>query len=333
MPELDAIHTVAKRVLAQDPDPVVRLRLLRDVLQKPTGNHDLVQAQENLAQSRWVRELEREQWDDGSWGRLHSRDSSAKQKILTTEAGVERALALGLDGAHPVLQKASRYLAGMLEGTLLCRDPAEKNDRWPTGVRLFAASTLAQIRPDLPLLDSDWKLWANIARRTFASGSYDPEAEIQAHRELTGASIKDSYLVINNKYALILLGSRATALLPKLEAALMNWVWHGQDGMRYLGEPLSHPPQHRKASRLDRWLTSLELLSRFPGWRSLAGEAIQWLWDERTSEGFWELGPRSSSSLALPLSENWRRKTARQFDWTTRVLVLLRRYHFQDSGQ
>ncbi len=69
-----------------------------------------------------------------------------------------------------------------------------------------------------------------------------------------------------------------------------------------------------------------ELLSRFPSWRGLAGDVVQWLWDERTPAGFWDLGPRSISSIALPLSESWHKKMARQFDWTTRVLVLLRRY-------
>ncbi len=45
----------------------------------------------------------------------------------------------------------------------LLRDRAEKNDRRPTGWRLFAASTLAQIRPHHPMLDSIWELWLTVA--------------------------------------------------------------------------------------------------------------------------------------------------------------------------
>ncbi len=327
MNTLDIICQTAERILNEDPSPVVRIRLLRDVLRRPDDSQELVQAQQGLVQSRWAQELECEQWEDGSWGRLHSKDYRANQKIPTTEAGVERAIALGLDPTHPVLQKASCYLADVLESKVQPRDRAEKNDRWPTGVRLFAAATLAQIQPALTMLADAWNLWASIARRTFASGSYDADAEIHAHRELTGASVKDSYLVIDNKYALTLLGSRADALPPKIEAALLHWIWHKRNGIRYLGEEMSRPPCRVKAGPCDRWFASHELLSRFPSWRVLAPEVIQWLWDQRTPEGLWDLGARSAFSATLSLSESWRKRNARQFDWTTRVLVLLQLYH------
>lgn len=329
---VDGIHETAERILARDPDPVVRFRLLRDVLRRPIEDHELMQARQNLAHSRWVQELEREQRDDGSWGRLHSKDYSANQKIPTTEAGVERALALGLDAAHHVMRKTARHLAAILDGKIQPRDRPEKNDRWPTGVQLFAASILAQIAPDHPTLDDVWDLWANIARCTFASGSYDPEAEIRAHRVLTGATVKNSYLVIDNKYALTLLSSRPADLPRDVETALLSWVWHKEDGIRYLAEPVQHPPRHHKVGRLDRWFLSLELLSRFPAWRTLAGDVIQWLWDERTPDGLWDFGPRPAYSVALPLSESWRKRAVRQFDWTTRVLVLLMKYYSSQHG-
>jgi hypothetical protein len=322
-----SVHAIAERVVAQDPDAVVRLRLLRDVLQRPADSPELVQARHDVARSHWVQELEREQWSDGSWGRLHSRDYRAQQKIPTTEVGVERALALGLDAAHPVLTGAAQYLERVLEGAVQCRDRPEKNDRWPTGVRLFSAATLAQIQPGHPALDREWDLWVCVARRTFAAGVYDPQAEVHAHRELTGASVKDSYLVLDNKYTLALLGSRAAALPRELERALVNWVWHKPDGMRYMGVELSHPPHPLKAGPLDHWFTSLERLSRFPSWRSLAGDVVRWLWGQQAPGGLWDLGPRPTFSVALPLSNNWRKKMARQYDWTTRILSLLQRHY------
>lgn len=327
MTGLDVIREIADGLLAQNPDPAVRTRLLRGVLDRLGDDRDLEQARQALAKSHWVRELEAEQWEDGSWGRLHSQDYSAKQKVPTTEAGVERALALGLGAGHPVLWKAARYLEGVVEGAIRCRDRPEKNDRWPTGVQLFAAAILAQIQPDLLALDAVWELWLEIARRTFSSGSYDAEAEVRAHHDLTGATVKDSYLVIDNRYALRLLSSRATDLPRDLEAALLDWVWHGADGVRYLGQTMSRPPEPAKAGPLDRWFASLELLSRFPSWRRLAQDVVQWLWDRRTIDGMWDLGPRPASCVARPLSESWRRKGARKADWTTRVLLLLRRYH------
>jgi len=142
----------------------------------------------------WVRELAREQREDGGWGRFHSRDSQARHRIPTTEMGVERALALGLDVSHPILSKAARYLVGLLEGPLAdFPDLPEKDDRWATGARLFTAATLALVQPDHPVLDDVWNLRLSIAQRTFAPGRYDAGAETLAHRELTGATARGSH--------------------------------------------------------------------------------------------------------------------------------------------
>jgi hypothetical protein len=314
--------------LQENPDPVVRFRLLRDVLQRPPNSTEMVQARVDLAKSRWIQQLADEQWPDGSWGRLHSQDSNARQWILTTEVGVERALALGLEADHPILRKTAQYLTSILEGTVQYRDPPEKNNRWPTGVRLFAAATLAQIQPDLPVLDEGWDLWATIACRTFSSGEYDPRAEILAHRELTGIRGELRYLILNNKYSLALLGSRATALASEVESTLLDWIWHHRDGIGYLGQPMYLSPAVGKSpGHLDAWFRSLELLAKFPSWRDLAGETMQWFWNEQKPAGGWDFGRIPAFSMVLPLSESWRRKGARQFDWTTRVLVLLRCYY------
>jgi hypothetical protein len=322
--EPDLIRAIAGRILAGDPDPVVRFRLLRDVLSSPPDSPELVQARRDLARSRWVHELEREQRENGSWGRFHSRDSQARHKILTTEMGVERALALGLDASHPILSKATRYLVGLLEGPVAgFPDPPEKNDRWPTSVRLFTAAALALVRPDHPALDGVWHLWLSVAQRTFASGRYDPEAEMLAHRELTGATVRGSYLVLSGKYQLALLSARPGALPRDLEKALLDWVWHKRDGIGYWCVRLFSPDDYLDTWNLDHWFASLGLLSRFPGWREQARDAIQWLWERRTPAGLWDFGPKTSNRL----SETWRKGLARQFDWTTRVLVLLQNYY------
>ncbi len=331
MAGLDTLTEIAERLLAMNPDAVVRFRLLRDLLAGRCGEADLRQAYDSLQRSGWVHQLADEQWNDGSWGPLHTQDYSAMQKIPTTEAGVERAMAVGLGQDDPILRHATSYLLGLLRGRVPCRDRPERNDRWETGVQLFAAATLARIQPNLPALDAVWALWAQVAGRTFASGSYDAGDEICAHKDLTGASVEGSYLVMDSRYALTLLGSRVAALPRDLEAALVDWVWHKEDGVGYLREALSRPPSPMKAGPVERWFASQELLSGFPSWRRLAGGVINWLWEQRTDQGWWDFGSRSRFSPVLPMSESWRTKGARQYDWTTRTLVLLRRYHDQDS--
>src|SRR4030042_980713 len=233
MMKLGTIEETAHQVLQDAPDSIVRFRLLRDVIKALPDSNILNIARQEMLSSRWVAELKNEQEEDGGWGRFHSAMKN-KGKVATTEAAVERGLALGLEASDPTFQAAIEYLSRLLEGRIDFPDPPERNNRWETGKKLFAAATLARICPTLPILDETWNLWASIAEHTFASGKYDAEAEIRTHEMLTGASVKDSYLVLSSRYQLALLGSRASKLQKTVENVLVNWVWHKSDGIGYL---------------------------------------------------------------------------------------------------
>lgn len=148
---LEEVYEIAERILLNGPDPVVRLRILRDVLQKPEDSQEVIEARRNVNHSKWVRVLTEEQWEDGSWGRF------------------------------------------------------------------------------------------------------------------------------------------------------------------------------------ERWFLSQELLAGYPGWSILAADMMQWLWEARSPDGKWDFGPRGPNMLVLPMSESWRRRGARQNDWTTRVLLLLRSFYSSQS--
>jgi hypothetical protein len=274
-----------------------------------------------------VCELAAEQHADGSWGAFHSGSTNTNQKIPSTEVGVARARALGLDATHPILQNARAYIVSMMKGARAFPDYHEKNDRWQAGMRLFLAATLALIQPDHPLLDTDRKLWGEIARRAFQSGRYRAQDKITAHAALTGATVQNSYLVLNGRYQLTLLSAMPGTLARELERALLGWVWKNPNGIGYLELPLAHPPP-QKLGQCDRWLASLEILARgFPSWVARAQPAIQWLWRQRDARGWWDFGARPGSLENLPLSDDWRAKQNRAFDWTTRVLVLLKNFY------
>ncbi len=324
---------MARDLLLLDPQPAVRHLLLRDVLGKAHDSPEAREARTSLGRSGSVMDLAAAQKRDGGWGAFHSAGGRTGRGIATTEAGVERALALGLDPAHPILLKASAHILDLLNGKMPFPDRLEKNDRWDTGVRLFAASTLSLIRPGHHALDYDRSLWGEIARRAFQSGTYREEDEINAHARLTGATVRSSYLVLNGKYQLNILGSVPGTLSGELESALLTWIWDRPHGIGYLSMPLrSIPPD--APGQIDRWLASLELLSRcFPGWCRLAGPQVEWLWGCRDDRGFWDFGPGPSTGPRMPISDNWRKRRDRIFDWTTRVLILLSRYHEADSGK
>ena len=324
---IEEITDISNQILTQSPGAVVRYRLLRDVLSRAPEDSELREAKQNLTNSRQIQELAREQWQDGGWGAFHSRKTKRKQKIPTTEVGVERALALGLDGSHPILVRTADYIQKIITGASSFPDYHEKNDRWPTGMRLFLASTLSRIQPSNPILDQDRALWKEVAARTFQTGKYDQESEIRAHAELTGATVKNSYLLLGNRYQLNLFGSLPGMFTREFEKIILEWLWNKPDGIGYLGIPFGRRPAE-KPDQIDRYLSSLELLAHgFASWVEFAQPAIAWLWESQNDQGFWDFGPRPRSRANLPLSDNWRRKSDRDFDWTTRVLVLLRQFY------
>ncbi|MBI5965376.1 MAG: hypothetical protein HY863_18015 [Chloroflexi bacterium] len=321
------IQDIARQILDAGPPPAIRVRLLRDIFHSSFENPQFIQAKNDLDKSGWVIQLKSEQRHDGSWGRFHSADTKHRQSISTTEFGVERAQSLGLDDSHPIGSKAINYLVRLLEDQLEFPDPPEKNDRWPIGTKLFTASTLARIKPDHSILNGFMQLWSAIAEKTFTSGKYDSEAEMEAHRRLTGVSVKNSYLRLHGKYQIILLSSRPNLLSRKTETSLLNWLWHRGNGMGYLEMPLTPLLHGFSPNQIDRWFTSLEIMSRFSGWHERAKDIIQWLWKQRNKDGFWDFGPKASHTIFMPLSENWQKKSARKFDWTTRTLLLLEKYN------
>ncbi len=324
---ISSIENTAKRILDQTTEVVVRYRLLRDVLRVELHSPELQKAKDELKHSRCIQDLSNEQHTDGGWGAFHSRSSRLKQKVPSTEVGVERALYLGLNASHPILKKAASYILAIMNGDIAFPDYHEKNDRWQTGMRLFLASTLSLINPKHPALNDDRKLWLNITKKTFRTGTYSEKNEIEAHNKLTGATVRNSYLVFGNRYQLNILGSATGMLSKKLEMILLKYLWEKQDGIGYLGIKLNRQPQFN-TGQLDRWLTSLEMLSRlFPAWVNFAKPAIDFLLKQRDPEGYWNFGPRTNSIVFLPLSDSWINRQNRKFDWTTRVLVLLRKYY------
>jgi hypothetical protein len=309
---INVLGARARQVLKLDPDPIVRVRLERDVLRRPANV-------KSIAHHPHVLQLAAEQRRDGGWGRFHSRDSSRQQCVATTEAAVQRALELGLDAHHPILRRASRYIAAIVRGKIAFPE-SEKNARWPVGVRLFAASTLAQIEPDHHAVTPVWQVWHEIAQETFARGTYDAAAEAKAHRRLHGLTSKVRYLELGNKYAVALLAARGGEISPRLQKALLRWLFNRPEGLGYLTVPLQRSHAKPQALALVR---ALEIVSGFPKAVGFASPALQWLWNQTARTGMWNFGRHASWCEYPPLSF----PRNRSIDDTTRVLCLWRRYH------
>jgi len=321
------------------------VRLLRDVLGVGPAGPRLAEATAALDASTCVRQLAADQRDDGSWGLVHTAAYPKTQRIQTTEVGVDRALALGLPASHPIVRRAADHLRAILDGrvTILRGDSCHPASRIAHAI--IPGAKLASIAPGDPRLAPLRSLWAKVFARAFRTGTYDAEAEREAHHRLMGippdvprwltyGPYHDGHHLCKYRTALIASrpaepGARPNELNPDMERILLRTACEAGYGFSYFHVALTKPPKPHP-SKANAWLASWELLTGFRFWREVAADAMAWLCSQRGADGFWDFGPRPSEALfvpwLVPLSESWRPAMARKHDWTARVLLLLNVY-------
>ena len=325
----ERVRHFAQAYLRLNPDPIPRLLLLRDVLHRDLADQELCDAKYAALQSKWVIQLAAEQNDNGGWSRFHSMNSKVRHKIPTTEYAVLKAISLGLDQGDAILAMAKSYCEGLLNGAIAWPEDEgkEPNDRWPTGEEMFISAILAMIDPQNTLLKNVIEKWCHIAEAAFATGTYDPEAEWRAHCQLTGATtMRNSYLVLNNMYALTILGSAADKLKPQTEQALLDWVCQYPRGVGYLNVPIHTSIPNLQSRSTGLWFTTHWILSRFRAWRERIKPDVDTLWSMQSPDGLWDFGAKVGM-YNFHLSESWRKPKNRLIDQSLRILLLMERYY------
>ena len=315
--KLAELQKSANELLAANPEAIVTNRLQREVLRVPPNDPELAQVKKAVLMSKWVRQLEKSQLSDGSWGRFHSQDAKKKTVFHTTEEAIDREFALGLEPSDRVLTRVSGYIQSILHGDAQITDRNEKAESWPLLIKSILAGRLAQIDPSHKMLDSFWTYLAEVARQTFASGNYRLEDEAAAYLRLSGIHVPGGFL--ESQHALWILSSRR--LPHQLDHALVSWIWYKPDGIRYLRAPLTKPQPYYSGY----WLRSMNILSRFSSWREISIETLNRIWEQRDKKGMWDFGSEIAQSIDFPLSVSWRHSINRKMDYSTCILALLRK--------
>lgn len=310
------VESLSRAILESQPNAIVHLCILRDVLGLPPGNHELKKSRMLMQSHPWLEELKKEQHDDGSWGRFHSMNLTFKARFPTTEIAVRRAL--GLDQNASVLAKAVGFMQSVLEGKAAWSDRTEKTEGWPVAAEAITAATLADIYPAHPAIMPAWEYWAGIASFSFPGGTYDPSVEWKAHKDRRGIGL----CYLRSRYVISLLGSPSASLPASLDRQIVDWAWNNPAGIGYLGADM----RHSEHFHIFQWLESLEILTRFQNWRKVVLGAVAWLWEHRTQNGWWGFGSKVNKSTYFPLSDDWRANGNRCVDHSTRVLACLSRY-------
>ena len=295
------IADAAERLIALDPDPVPAY-----LLDQLTGNIRRSVRRAYLAAPETT-------VLDGSFETIHGSSGTCAEQV------VARMVHIGLPSRHPAVEEIAGALAAVLAGGPY-RDQPEPNDRWATGIRLFAACSLAWLRPGHRYVKREQRLWSRVARTAFASGRFNANDEIEAHRRITGASVENQYLRLHNKYSAFLL-SNARHLEPAVRRRYFEWLW-GQPHLLYLFTSPSSTIT-RAGRHAGAWFSTQEWLSRFPEWPRAFRPHARMLARLQRKDGTWDFGARPSGN-AFPLSSSWRRRRSRSIDWSIRTLRLLR---------
>lgn len=333
----DIILKTSERLLQMDPDPVPKYLLLRDGLDLEASDEDLQKAKRALFRSRWVQQLRESQWNDGTWGRFHSQDTKAKQRVATTENGIYLALESGLDNHDELLSKTVAFITDHIDGKTMWRDKPEKHDNphaWFVIIPYISAANLALIDNEHEKLEYFRDTWIEIVSHAFQGKAYDRKVEIEVSNRVLNCEMK-SPPRFHTKYPLILLSSTKKPIDPELERLILTYVLSNPTGIYYMYTgKLADMPQVTEKSFYS-WLKSQMILSHFPNWFRFSEAFVADILYQRYDDGLWIFSDRIARrpNTALPLSENWRRKENRGIDCTVMVLQLLRRYCQQALGR
>lgn len=318
----------AERLLSMKPDPVPRFLIIRDILKLSPETVEYREAKAELLQSKWLRELSEEQWENGSWGRFHTQDTKVKQKIITTEWAVNRGLELGLSKEDDIFQKTVAHMERMLTGQELPLDREEHHYGFRIAFAYIIASILSKIDSSHPLLVPMRKHVAVCVEQAFSSGQYQEEDWKKAYMERNEVMLS-LYCI----HPFTILQSGSGSILPEdIEIKLLNWIWHRKEGIYYITNHCPADCQPIAEGSFYDWIHGIELLSDFKHWPDFASEAVEYLLTQQGEDGFWDYGPKANHGVFGHLSEAWRTNNSRKIDCSVKILKLLRKYSDRTAG-
>jgi len=311
---LSEIRQTAEQILEKSSEPVTRIRLLRDILQRPDDDPELVEARRLSTDTNLGKRLE-EQLQAGAF-----------MGALTT------AIDLGFPENHFAFTKiknhAESYLSkGVLSVLSHSRDLClfERN----------IASMLAKVDRNSPLVEEIFGKWAIIAGVAFESGKYDREAQIGITQDIFDSDYNLRHSIKHPESALsgatTLLAARSDLLDPVDDAAYVKWcVLERRKPIVRINQLLD--PSCRAGSKClsaAEMLLDMMGLYGFRSWRPNIKNVVDCLWQVRRENGLWNFGATCINPPFLSkirFADHWRGKRGAH-DWTARVLLLLQKYY------
>lgn len=304
--------------------PAVRYKILFHLLDRGYDDPGLTALRPAFLESDIVEELYREQDRYGGWGKLLSKDYSAKDRFPTSATAISRCLYIGLTiEDRDILLCANEYLEDFLNGT--AREKfRESNERVIPWNRARICDMIEAIKPDNPLCDAAYTEWLYIAVRAFESGEYSYERERRAQHEVFWTR-EDRLVPMQTE----LLLKRRDRLPPGLEnAMLLHYGEHAYRHGYFWWESPAALPENFIYNKTRRWFATFNYINQFRGSSLYLGDTINWLSENQNADGLWDWGSQIKDPWGYfgYFSTNRNHRHNRIADCTMEILSFLKKY-------
>lgn len=281
----------------------------------------VVKAKENILNTKWVNDIIKHQHSDGSFGFFHSL-SLSNNYSMTTEQALRRLKVLGLDYGDLYIQRIILYIEGFLQGKEQFPDRREKTHDWDVYTHLMAAAQIRQFSPENEIAMNIAKKWEEIIEYTFLDNGYNQKRYEEAYEGSFFIKPKGGRLVdFVHFYILTLLCGLLSA---KTECLLLDYVINHPIGIYYIyDKPLNILPDNFASKHASRYLSAIELLSGYTSSKESLFYVAEWLINNVSKDGFWDMETGVKDNVVFPLSNSWRNPINRKLDCTVRIMSLL----------
>lgn len=271
---------------------------------------------------KWAKSIIALQDDDGKWGWFHSL-SQFYNSPITTEQALRRLERLGYTIEDECIQKAVSYMDDCLAGKKTIPDRREKLHDWDIFSSMLLATWIRRFTLDNSNANKVANQWANIISHAFAGGIYNHKEYVTAYRDTWGIKPNGGrFIDFVSFYPISMLSG---CLDEQTEIALVDYVLNKEDGIYYIYDKrLVQLPCYFESREASRYLGAIELLAKYKFARDKLEFVADWLIDNKNENGAWDLGKTVNDKIYFPLSDDWRKKGAREADCTERIGTLLK---------
>ena len=321
----DRLTRMAHKILNEPLEPIPRYLIMRDVLFLPENDQEMSAARDRAMQSKLISDLISRQQADGSFGRFNMIAGLDTPNGGINETALIRALSLGLDSSHPVLSNLRLFFERTLVDLVQQAKQLNNRQSMPVARSLILAACLRQLDSQQPEVLELVSRWRYIIESSLDGDEFQTAVFRDRCEEVFGPDYQfwpEQWPELGfSNYMLLLLRDQFPFAV---EQGMIRYLINKTRGIYPVSNrSLQYFPLEFASREGVRFITSLEILSQYTSAAVYLRNAVDWLWEQLDSSGYWDLGSEAKDNRHLPLSSSWRSRHNRQLDCTVRILRLL----------